>query len=62
MDLSTNKIVKCESCGYEGTISTFDPSISVYSDIRCPKCNSTNNKHNKEYLDNLQKRWKETET
>lgn len=40
----------CRTCGYTGAIETFEPSMSVYSDCRCPKCGSTNNEHNSNYL------------
>ena len=52
--MTTNE-VRCESCRYIGAIDTFPPTASIYSDIRCPKCSSTNNKHNDEYLRRLQK-------
>lgn len=44
-----NKEVICESCGYRGTVETYMPCLG-YNDIRCPKCGSTNNEHNAEYL------------
>lgn len=47
--------VKCESCNYEGDIETFPPAMGVYQDIRCPQCNSTNNKHNSIYQERLLK-------
>jgi hypothetical protein len=47
-------MIKCDSCGHEGEIHTFHPSMSPYSDIRCPKCNSTNNAHNSQYMKDLQ--------
>lgn len=43
--------IVCLTCDYQGPISTFSPTMSPYSDIRCPKCGSTNNEHNSEYLD-----------
>jgi len=45
--------VICRSCGYSGPIHTYHPTESAYSDIRCPKCSSTNNEHNREYLRRL---------
>ena len=52
--------VLCESCDYYGDIDTYTPSYSVYSDIRCPQCSSTNNKHNQVYLERLQAAFKRT--
>jgi len=46
-------MVTCLRCGYEGEEETFDVCFSVYNDLRCPKCRSTNNKHNAEYQDAL---------
>jgi len=40
------EVIKCDSCNYEGNIDTYEATASLYSDIRCPKCGSTNNKHN----------------
>lgn len=36
--------VKClrAGCGYIGLASTFEPTMSVYHDMRCPKCKTTN--------------------
>jgi hypothetical protein len=48
-----NGLVNCLSCGYAGTIDTYNPTFSLYSDIRCPKCASTNNQHNSDYFDRL---------
>ena len=48
-------IILCESCGYKGSVDTYHPTASVYSDVRCPKCGSTNNEHNESYQDNLLK-------
>lgn len=55
-DKPQSQDVKCESCGYEGNIASFPPAMSVYHDIICPKCRSTNNKHNSEYTNNLLKK------
>jgi len=52
------KTVKCDTCGYEGGVDTYKPTISIYSDIRCPECGSTNNRHNSEYLKDLQAAFK----
>ena len=51
--MAQNNEVKCKRCGYSGDISSYHPTISVYSDIRCPECGSTNNEHNSEYLRRL---------
>lgn len=53
IETKQNNIIHCDTCGYEGEISTYTPSMSIYSDIRCPECESTNNKHNSEYMDKL---------
>lgn len=49
------KDVICESCNYVGPLDSYRPNLSGMSDIRCPKCNSTNNEHNNQYLDNIYK-------
>lgn len=54
-------IVKCKSCGFEDSIGKFEPTASVYSDICCPNCKSTNNDHNAEYLRKLQDTMKEVD-
>jgi len=54
-------VIICLSCGYEGEPESFDVSLSVYSDIRCPKCKSTNNKHNSDYKDSLLKNMSESD-
>lgn len=41
--------ILCESCKFFGEISEYNPSMSLYSDIRCSKCGSTNNQHNSDY-------------
>lgn len=46
-------MIKCLSCGYEGEIGTYWPTVSIYSDIRCPQCGSTSNAHNREYSKQL---------
>jgi hypothetical protein len=46
--------VNCMACGYSGDISTYRPSLSVYSDCRCPNCGSTSNAHNDRYLADMQ--------
>lgn len=46
--------VACRACSYEGAIDTYAPCFSVYNDIRCPKCGSTNNQHNSDYQKRLQ--------
>ena len=55
-----SETILCKSCGYKGPVESFDVSFSVYSDIRCPDCNSTNNKHNADYLQRLQDNWNKT--
>lgn len=46
--------VLCRACGYSGAIDTYEPSLAVYSDCRCPKCGSTNNQHNSAYMEQIQ--------
>jgi len=50
--------LQCAGCGYRGDISTFEPTASVFTDVRCPYCGSTNNEHNAEYLRRLQASFK----
>lgn len=50
----------CIACSYVGDIETFPPAMSVYQDIRCPKCGSTNNEHNSEYQMRLMQRMKKS--
>jgi len=45
--------VTCISCGYTGSKDTYIVSLSLYSDIRCPKCGSTDNEHNDDYRERL---------
>jgi len=45
--------IVCKACGYTGNIETYAPSMGIYSDIRCPKCGSTSNDHNSNYLKEL---------
>lgn len=45
--------VICISCGYSGAIETFDAAMSIYNDIRCPKCGSTNCDRNSKYQKEL---------
>lgn len=47
----------CKACGYNAPLKTYMPTASVYSDVCCPNCGSTNNAHNAEYLRRLQERW-----
>jgi predicted Zn-ribbon and HTH transcriptional regulator len=49
----------CRECGYKGAIETFPPAVSVYSDVRCPECGSTNNQHNSDYLKDLMEKMKD---
>jgi len=53
----TPKQVTCRSCGYTGLIDTYHPCLSVYADCRCPECGSTNNQHNSDYNETLQRAW-----
>lgn len=46
-------ICECLACGHKSDIENWPASMSVYSDIRCPECGSTNNKHNSVYTDRL---------
>ena len=48
-------IVLCKSCGYRDSVDAYYPTVSIYSDVRCPKCGSTDNEHNEHYQDNLLK-------
>ncbi len=32
----------CRTCGHTGPPETFPPAFSVYHDLQCPNCNSTN--------------------
>jgi len=56
MRIDPSKIVWCDQCQYNGPISTYKPTFSAYTDIRCPECGSTNNEHNGEYLNRLMKK------
>jgi hypothetical protein len=49
LDLSPDKVVHCRACSYFGALESFDPCYTVYNDIRCPECGSTNNEHNSQY-------------
>lgn len=53
----TGSAILCESCGYSGSIDTYLPSMSTIADCQCPKCGSTNNRHNDEYKVQLRKAW-----
>lgn len=33
---------KCNNCGYEAKVDDFDAAMSVYHDLKCPKCGTTN--------------------
>jgi Zn finger protein HypA/HybF involved in hydrogenase expression len=52
--------VLCKACRYIGDIETYEPAMSVYQDIRCPKCHSTSNDHNLAYQDCLLERMRAT--
>lgn len=45
-----SETVKCDRCEYVGAIRTFLPNPFGYNAIRCPKCYSTNNEYNKNYM------------
>lgn len=34
--------VKCNECEWTGDADDCPPSLSIYSDLRCPKCGTTN--------------------
>jgi phage FluMu protein Com len=34
--------MKCNRCNFEGTPNEFEASFSVYHDVKCPKCGTTN--------------------
>jgi len=34
--------VRCNHCGFTGTPESFPPALSVYHDMKCPKCGTTN--------------------
>lgn len=46
-------LIVCKSCGYLGVIESFEMSFSVYNDVKCPKCGSTNCDHNSNYQKEL---------
>ncbi len=41
--------VRCDSCGFTGPLADWLPALSPYSDIECPECQNTNNKHNSDF-------------
>lgn len=45
--------IECRACNHVGPIDEFPPCESIYQDIRCPKCGSTNNEHNSKYQKEL---------
>ena len=47
--LDPDKAVACGRCGFSGKLSEYKPCFG-YNDIRCPKCGSTENEHNLEYM------------
>lgn len=51
----------CNACGYSAPINTYEPTMSIYTDCRCPSCGSTDNEHNAAYAENLQKAWKKSQ-
>jgi hypothetical protein len=46
-------VEECRSCGYRGTIDNWRAAMSVYHDICCPECGSTNCEHNSKYTSEL---------
>ncbi len=44
-----NNIHVCNRCHFRGTMGNFDPSMGLYSDIKCPDCGSTDIDINFEY-------------
>jgi len=46
MNNDPEKIVRCDRCGYTNSLRCFKAAMSVYNDIACPECGSTNNEHN----------------
>jgi predicted Zn-ribbon and HTH transcriptional regulator len=32
---------KCKQCGFYDDADKFEPTMSVYHDMRCPKCGTT---------------------
>ena len=50
-------MIICRRCGFKAeSPKNFSPCISVYNDIRCPECGSTDNEHNSEYQEGLLKK------
>ena len=47
--------LRCKSCGYVADARSYDAAMSVYADLSCPQCGSTNNDHNAVYSDRLLK-------
>ena len=56
----SNDNIICDFCGFAGNVAEFDPSMSAYSDIRCPKCRSANNQHNQDYMERITKKMRES--
>lgn len=52
--------ILCERCSYIGELKTYKPCYG-YNDIRCPKCGSTKNEHNRKYMKMFDKRNEEQE-
>jgi hypothetical protein len=34
-------IARCKGCGFEDDVKKFDDCVSVYHDVRCPRCGTT---------------------
>lgn len=54
------KEVKCDRCWYVGPLRSYLPARTVYQDIQCPRCDSMNNEHNREYQKRLMERMRES--
>lgn len=40
--LDTSQKAKCNGCGFTASPEDFEPSMSPYHDLKCPKCGTTN--------------------
>lgn len=40
-DEKNTMIASCRLCGFSAHPDEFDPALSVYHDLRCPKCKTT---------------------
>jgi len=46
-------MLKCRKCGYTNDVLHFPDSGRTHSDIKCPRCESTNNDHNTAFISSL---------